>query len=169
MTLQRISELHGVVYNGRKDTLLTQQKILEDNSNTDRPDGEQPTIYHIPQTKVRRAERNVYCLRDEEGQMHTTPSGIAQTLTTFLRKIYEIIIVIFIAAIGLSPFGGCYFTRIQNVKLFTTKFKSVGLHEEHVVRTCNLGNHLSICFRHRETNTNLCRNSWSQDLPNTDL
>ena len=32
------------------------------------------------------------------------------------------------------------------MKLFTTKFKSGGLHEKHVVATRNLGNHLSICF-----------------------
>ena len=32
------------------------------------------------------------------------------------------------------------------MKLVTTKFKSGGLHEKHVVATWNLGNHLSICF-----------------------
>jgi len=32
------------------------------------------------------------------------------------------------------------------MKLVTTKFKSGGLHDEHVVATWNLGNHLSICF-----------------------
>jgi len=32
------------------------------------------------------------------------------------------------------------------MKLVTTKFKSGGLHEKHVVATLNLGNHLSICF-----------------------
>ena len=32
------------------------------------------------------------------------------------------------------------------MKLVTTKFKSGRLHEEHVVATWNLGNHLSICF-----------------------
>jgi len=30
--------------------------------------------------------------------------------------------------------------------LVTTKFKSGGLHEKHVVATWNVGNHLSICF-----------------------
>ena len=47
---------------------------------------------------------------------------------------------------GLSPSGSGYFTCIQNMKLVTDKFKSVGLHEKHVVATWNLGNHLSICF-----------------------
>jgi len=65
------------------------QKILDDNNDADRPDGDQPTIYHIFQTKRRRAERTVYFLRDGTGQMHTTPSGIAQTLTTFLRNMYD--------------------------------------------------------------------------------
>ena len=32
------------------------------------------------------------------------------------------------------------------MELVTTKFKSGGLHEKHVVATWNLGNHLSICF-----------------------
>jgi len=32
------------------------------------------------------------------------------------------------------------------MKLVTTKFKSGGLHEKHVVATWNLGNHLSIYF-----------------------
>jgi len=32
------------------------------------------------------------------------------------------------------------------MKLVTTKFKSEGLHEKHVLATLNLGNHLSICF-----------------------
>ena len=32
------------------------------------------------------------------------------------------------------------------MKLFTTKFKSGGLQQKHVVATWNLGNHLSICF-----------------------
>jgi len=32
------------------------------------------------------------------------------------------------------------------MKLVTTKFKSGGLHEKHVVATWNLGNHLSVCF-----------------------
>jgi len=44
------------------------------------------------------------------------------------------------------PRGSGYFTCKQNIKLVTTKFKSGGLHEKHVVATWNLGNHLSICF-----------------------
>jgi len=32
------------------------------------------------------------------------------------------------------------------MKLVTTKFKSGGLYEKHVVATWNLGNHLSICL-----------------------
>ena len=61
-----------------------------------------------------------------------------------------IIIIIIIrnlfTAIALLPGGGGYFTCIQNMKLVTTKFKSGGLHEEHVVATWNLGNHLNICL-----------------------
>jgi hypothetical protein len=67
------------------------QKIFDDNNDADRPDGYQPTMYHIFQTKRRRAERTVYSSRDGTGQMHRTPSGIAQTLTTFLRNMYDTI------------------------------------------------------------------------------
>jgi len=49
-------------------------------------------------------------------------------------------------AIGLLPGGSGYFTCKQNMKLVTNKFKSGGLHENHVVATWNLGNHLSICL-----------------------
>ena len=51
--------------------------------------------------------------------------------------------------IGLSPGGSGYFTCKQNMKSVTNKFKSVGLHEKHVVVTWNVGNHLSICFEDR--------------------
>jgi len=44
----------------------------------------------------------------------------------------------------LSPGGSGYFTRKQNMKFVTTKFKSGGLHKEHLVATWNFGNHLSI-------------------------
>ena len=56
------------------------------------------------------------------------------------------IIIIIITAIGLLPGGSGYFTCKQNMKLVTTKFKSGGLHEKHVVATWNVGNHLSICL-----------------------
>ena len=57
-----------------------------------------------------------------------------------------IIIIYLFTAIGLSPVGSGYSTCKQNMKLVTTKFKSGGLHEKHVVATGNLGNHLSICL-----------------------
>ena len=53
---------------------------------------------------------------------------------------------ILFTAVGLLPGGSGYFTCIQNMKLFTAKFKSGGLHEKHVVATWNFGNHLIICF-----------------------
>ena len=56
------------------------------------------------------------------------------------------IFIYLFTAIGLSPGGGGYFTRTQNMKLVTKKFKSGGLHEKHVVATWNVGNHLSICL-----------------------
>ena len=58
----------------------------------------------------------------------------------------NILLLLLFTAIGLSPSGSGYFTCIHNMKLVTTKFKSGGLHEKHVVATWNLGNHLSICL-----------------------
>jgi len=52
-----------------------------------------------------------------------------------------------LTAIGLSPGGSGYVTRIQNMKLVTTNFNFGWLNEKHVVATWNLGNHLSICFK----------------------
>ena len=49
-------------------------------------------------------------------------------------------------AIGLSPDVGGYFTCKQNMKLVTTRFKSGGLHQKHVVATWNVGNRLSVCL-----------------------
>jgi len=51
-----------------------------------------------------------------------------------------------LTAIGLLPGGSGYFTCKQNMKLVTTKFKSGGLHEKHVVATWNVGNRLSVCL-----------------------
>jgi len=53
---------------------------------------------------------------------------------------------ILLSAVGLLPGGSGYFACKQSMKLATTKFKSGGLHEKHVVATWNLGNHLSICL-----------------------
>ena len=44
-----------------------------------------------------------------------------------------LLLLLLFTAIGLSPDGSGYFTCIQNLKLVTTKFKSGGLHEKHVV------------------------------------
>jgi len=56
------------------------------------------------------------------------------------------VIIYLLTAIGLSPGGSGYFTRKQNMKLVTTKFKSGGLHEKHVVATWNVGNRLIVCL-----------------------
>jgi len=62
-----------------------------------------------------------------------------------LLFIYIIYIYLFIP-IGLLPGGSGYFTCKQNMKFVTTRFKSGGLHEKHVVATWNVGNRLSICL-----------------------
>jgi len=62
------------------------------------------------------------------------------------RKLLYFFHIYLFTAIGLLPGGSGYFTCKQNMKLVTTRFKSGGLHEEHVVATWNVGNHLSICL-----------------------
>jgi len=56
----------------------------------------------------------------------------------FIFIIIIIIIIIIFTAIELLPGGSDYFTCKQNTKLVTTKFKSGGLHEKHVVAAWNL-------------------------------
>jgi len=59
---------------------------------------------------------------------------------------FELLLLLLLTGIGLSPDGSGYFTCIQNMKLVTSKFKSGGLHEKHVVATWNVGNRLSVCL-----------------------
>jgi len=72
--------------------------------------------------------------------------GVSFLMTEAVGSSEKIIFIYLFTAIGLSPGGSGYFTCKQNMKLVTTKFKSGGLHEKHVVATWNLGNHLSVCF-----------------------
>ena len=71
---------------------------------------------------------------------------VTTVLATANKIIIIIIIIYLLTAIGLSPGGSGYFTCKQNMKLVTTKFKSGGLHEKHVVATWNVGNRLSVCL-----------------------
>jgi len=73
----------------------------------------------------------------------TAITGITAGVVAHIRD--NIIIYLF-TAIGLLPGGSGYFTCKQKMKLVTTRFKSGGLHEKHVVASRNLGNHLSICL-----------------------
>ena len=57
-----------------------------------------------------------------------------------------LLLLLLLLLIRLLPGGSGYFTCKQNMKLVTNKFKSVGLHEKHVVATWNVGNRLSICL-----------------------
>jgi len=51
---------------------------------------------------------------------------------------------IYLLQLGCYPVAVVILHVKKNMKLVTTKFKSAGLHEKHVVATWNLGNHLSI-------------------------
>jgi len=68
-------------------------------------------------------------------------------LRMYLCIMYACILFIYLfTAIGFSPGGSGYFTCKQNMKLVTTRFKSGGLNEKHVVATWNVGNRLSVCL-----------------------
>ena len=67
--------------------------------------------------------------------------------SNFFLFSYKLIIIYLFTATGLSPGGSGYFTCKQNTNLVTTRFKSGGLHEKHVVATWDLGNNFSICLR----------------------
>jgi hypothetical protein len=59
-----------------------------------------------------------------------------------------IIMVIFIKLrLGFHPVAVVFNTYTGTCSRFVTKFTSGGLHEKHVVATCNLENHLSICLK----------------------
>ena len=72
-------------------------------------------------------------------------TGITFVFTFHITYILLLLLLLF-TAIGLSPGGSGYFTRVHDMKLVTNKFKLGGLHEKHVVATWSLGNHLNICF-----------------------
>ena len=72
-------------------------------------------------------------------------AAIPVLLLLLLLLLLSLLLLLY-TAIGLSPCGCGYSTCIQNMKLVTTKLKSGGLHEKHVVATWNFGNHLSICL-----------------------
>jgi len=68
-------------------------------------------------------------------------------MMTMMMTMMIIIIIIkiyLIIAIGLSPGGSGYFTRMQNMKLVTNKFKSGGLLEKQR-QVCILWEVLSVC------------------------
>jgi hypothetical protein len=65
------------------------QRILNDNNQAERIEGEQPTTYNVLQVKNRREERTIYALEDTEGTMQTTPTGIVRTMTTYLKERYD--------------------------------------------------------------------------------
>jgi len=61
------------------------------------------------------------------------PANVPRSILDIYTLKYCIIIIYLFTAIGLLPGGSVYFTCKQNMKLATTRFKSGGLHEKHVV------------------------------------
>jgi len=77
---------------------------------------------------------------------HDWPLHKKVNIIIIIIIIIIITIIYVLTAIGLLPGDSGYFTCKQNMKLVTTRFKSGGLHEKHVVATWNVWNHLSICL-----------------------
>jgi len=77
--------------------------------------------------------------------LHKKLTLVTVIYMTRIRNPVLLLLLLF-TAIRLLPGGSGYCTCIQNMKLVTTKFKSGGLYEKHVVATWNLGNLLSIRF-----------------------
>jgi len=59
-------------------------------------------------------------------------------LLLLLILLLLLLLLLLFTAIGLLRLGFGYFTCKQNMKLVTSKFKSGGLHEKHVLRIGNL-------------------------------
>jgi len=81
-----------------------------------------------------------------QGETTQTVYQTHYSLLYYFTLLYYNIIIYLLTAIGLLPGGSGYFTCEQNMKLVTTRFKSGGLHEKHVVATGNVENRLSICL-----------------------
>jgi hypothetical protein len=75
--------------NRLKAELVRLQKLLLDTNETDRIDGEKPTLYNVLQMTRRKEERTIYSLRDAAGEVQTSSSGIARTMTSYLREKYD--------------------------------------------------------------------------------
>jgi hypothetical protein len=67
------------------------QKILLDNDEDDRLEGESPTLYTVLQMK--RKERTITPLQDGGGVIQTTSCETARKMTTYLRNKYDAIAV----------------------------------------------------------------------------
>ena len=69
---------------------IRMQRFLLDTEEADRLESERPTLYHTIKMKRRRSQRTIHYLRDENGQLQTTPRGIAFTITSHFRKMHDI-------------------------------------------------------------------------------
>jgi hypothetical protein len=67
------------------------QAMILDTDQADRINGETPSLYNVLQMKRRREERTITALREEGGEIQTTPAGIARTMTTYLKEKYNTI------------------------------------------------------------------------------
>jgi len=65
------------------------KRILIDNEEADRLEGEQPTIYNILRMQKIRADKNIRSIKDEQGRIMTSLGNIAHTFTNFLRNKYD--------------------------------------------------------------------------------
>jgi hypothetical protein len=64
------------------------QRVLLDNVDPNRLEGEKPALFHILQTRKRQKVRMIRSVQDEHGKTLTTTNGIMPAFTTFLRRKY---------------------------------------------------------------------------------
>jgi hypothetical protein len=69
------------------------QRVILDNDEPNRLEGERPALFYILQTRKRRGARMIKSVQNDHGNTQRTTKGIMRTFTTFLRRTYEPIAV----------------------------------------------------------------------------
>jgi hypothetical protein len=63
-------------------------KILLVTHDQDKMDGEEPSLFHVLKTIKRRSAREIHQVQDLQGNIHTTPQGVATTFVAHLSRKY---------------------------------------------------------------------------------
>jgi hypothetical protein len=69
------------------------QRVMLDNDEPNRLEGERPALFNILQMRKRRGARMIQNVQDDHGNTQRTTKGIMRAFITFLRRKYEPIAV----------------------------------------------------------------------------